>query len=96
MKKVIGIVAITILGMSSATWAHDEHFGGNGDMYGSALTDHSKAPPTGSEGQKGEGDLYASHLENPEDVTPIPNAKAEMPVGREALHDQDPEGYGIK
>jgi hypothetical protein len=96
MKKIISIAAIAILGMSSATWAHDEHFGGNADMYGSALTDHSKPAPSGAEGQKGEGDLYASHMENPEDVRPNPNARPEMPTGKEALHDQDPEGYGIK
>ena len=96
MKKIITFAAIAIISATSTAWAHDEHFGGNTDMYGSALTDHSKPAPSGKEGQKGEGDLYASHLENPEDVTPDPNAKPEMPTGREALHEQDPEGYGIK
>ncbi len=96
MKKIITFAAIAIISTASTAWAHDEHFGGNEDMYGSALTDHSKPAPSGKVGQKGEGDLYASHMENPEDVTPDPNAKPEMPTGKEALHEQDPEGYGIK
>jgi hypothetical protein len=96
MNKIITIAAIAILGTTTAAWAHDEHFGGNADMYGSALTDHSKPAPTGSEGQKGEGDLYASHMVNPEDIATNPDARPEMPSGREALHEQDPEGYGIK
>ena len=95
MKKIITITAITILGATSATWAHDKHFGGNEDMYGSALTDHSKPAPSGSEVQQGKGDLYASHMVNPEDVTPDPDARPEMPSGREALHEQDPEGYEL-
>ncbi|WP_456375789.1 hypothetical protein [Thiolapillus sp.] len=96
MKKLTTIAAIAIIGATSAAWAHDEHFGGNEDMYGSALTDHSKPAPSGTEAQKGDGDLYASHMVNPEDVAIDPNARPEMPVGKEALHEQDPEGYGIK
>ena len=95
MKKIITIAAIAILGSTTAAWAHDEHFAGNEDMYASPLMDHSKGQPA-AEGQKGEGDLYASHMANPEDVTPNPNAKPNMPSGKEALHEQDPEGYGIK
>jgi len=96
MKKIITIAAIAILGTTTAAWAHDQHFGTEGDAYGSALSDHSKAAPTGKYMQKGEGDLYASHMVNPEDVTPTPGAKPEMATGRDALYDQDPEGYGIK
>ncbi|WP_293650634.1 hypothetical protein [Thiolapillus sp.] len=95
MKKIITIAAIAILGTTTAAWAHDEHFGGNEDMYGSNLTDHSKGAPTG-EVMKGKGDLYGSHMANPEDIAANPNAKPEMPNGKEALHEQDPEGYGIK
>ncbi|HID46706.1 MAG TPA: hypothetical protein EYP34_13245 [Chromatiaceae bacterium] len=95
MKKLITIAAIAILGSTTATWAHDEHFGGNEDMYGSALTDHSKGAPTGGV-MKGEGDLYGSHMANPEDIASNKNAKPEMPTGKEKLHEQDPEGYGIK
>jgi len=94
MKKIIAIAAIAILGSTTAAWAHDEHFGSNEDMYGSMLTDHSKGSK-GGEGQKGEGDLYGSHVANPEDVTPTPGAKAKPIDRRNALHDQDPEGYGI-
>ncbi len=94
MKKIIAIAAITILGSTTAAWAHDEHFGGNEDMYGSQLTDHSKGTK-GGEGQKGAGDLYGSHVANPEDVTPMPGAKHPAIDKREALHEQDPEGYGI-
>ncbi len=95
MKKIITIAAIAILGASTASWAHDEHFGGNEDMYGSALTDHSKGSPTG-EVMKGEGDMYGSHMVNPEDVAINKNAKPEMPKGKERLYDPDPEGYGLK
>lgn len=94
MKKIIAIAAITILGSTTAAWAHDEHFAGNEDMYGSQLTDHGKGGQ-GGEGQKGEGDLYGSHLANPEDVEPNPGAKAETIAQREALHEHDPEGYGF-
>ncbi len=94
MKKIIAIAAIAILGSTTAAWAHDEHFGANEDMYGSMLTDHSKGSK-GDEGQKGEGDLYGSHMANPEDVTPTPGAKHPAIDTREALHEQDPEGYGI-
>jgi hypothetical protein len=95
MKKIITIAAIAILGTTTAAWAHDEHFGGNEDMYGSALTDHSKGAPTG-EVMKGEGDMYGSHMANPEDVAVNRNAKPELPKGKDRLHDQDPEGYAIK
>ncbi len=95
MKKIITIAAIAILGTTTAAWAHDEHFGGNEDMYGSALTDHSKGAPTGDV-MKGEGDLYGSHMANPEDVAANRNAKPEMPTGKERLYEQDPEGYSIK
>ncbi len=94
MKKIITIVSIALLGTATATWAHDEHLAGNEDLYGSMLLDHSKGS-RGGEGQKGEGDLYGSHLANAEDVIPNPNAKPEPIDPRNALHDQDPEGYGI-
>ncbi len=95
MKKIIAIAAIAILGTTTAAWAHDKHFGGNPDMYASPLMDHGKGAPSG-EVMKGEGDLYGSHIVNPEDVAINPNARPDLPVGRDALHDQDPEGYGIK
>lgn len=95
MKKIIAIAAIAILGTTTAAWAHDKHFEGNEDMYASPLMDHDKGAPTGDV-MKGEGDMYGSHMANPEDVAVNRNAKPEMPKGRDALHDQDPEGYGIK
>ncbi len=95
MKKIITIATIALIGTGTAAWAHDEHFAGNEDLYQSALVDHSKGS-AGNEGQKGKGDLYGSHLANPEDVTPDPNAKPERIDVRNALHDQDPEGYGVR
>ena len=95
MKKIITIAAAAILGTSTATWAHDKVLGGNEDLYQSSLKDHDKGAPTG-EVMKGEGDLYGSHMVNPEDIKSNPNAKPDMPKGKEALHEQDPEGYGIK
>lgn len=94
MKKIIAIAAIAILGSSTAAWAHDDVLGGNEDLYESQLIDHGKGSK-GGEAQKGEGDLYGSHLANPEDVTADPEAVPEPIERREALHDQDPEGYGI-
>lgn len=95
MKKMITIAAITIIGSTTAAWAHDAHFGGNEDLYGSALVDHGQGAPAGDV-MKGEGDMYGSHMANPEDITTNPDAKPEQLMGRNALHDQDPEGYGIK
>jgi len=86
MKRITAIAAIAILG-STAAWAHDDTLGGN--------PDHSKGS-AGHEGQKGEGDLYGSHVANPEDVTPNPSAKLEPIDPKEALHESDPEGYAIK
>lgn len=94
MKKIIAITAIAILGSTAAAWAHDEHLGGNEDLYQSQLMDHGKGA-RGGEGQKGEGDLYGSHMANPADVTPTPGARHPAIDQREALHEQDPEGYGI-
>ncbi len=94
MKKIITIAAIAILGSSTAAWAHDKELGGNEDLYQSQLLDHGKGA-VGGKAQKGEGDLYGSHLANPEDVMPAPGARAEPIKKREALHEQDPEGYGI-
>jgi hypothetical protein len=94
MKKIITITAVAILGAASASWAHDEHLKGNEDLYGSMLMDHSPGS-RGGEGQKGMGDLYGSHLANAEDVTPNPAAKSVPIDKRNALHDQDPEGYGF-
>jgi len=74
--------------------AHDEHIGGNEDLYQSPLADHGPGGRSGP-GQKGEGDFYASHLENPEDVRPDPMAVPDRPRGRDPLHEQDPEGYGF-
>ena len=74
MKKLLAIAALLVL--SSTAWAHHEHFGGNGDMYQSPLMDHGPGGATGKV-QKGQGDLYASHLENPEDVRSNPNVKPE-------------------
>ncbi len=94
MKKIPTLAAIALLGISTAGWAHDTTLGGNPDLYQSPLLDHNK----GSQAplaQKGEGDLYGSHLVNPEDVTPNPEANPEPIDQRNALHDQDPEGYGI-
>lgn len=95
MKKIIAIATIAILGSTTAAWAHDEHFGKDGDFYGSMLTDHDMKSSKGGEGQKGEGDLYGSHIANPEDVTPKPGARHPEIDQREALHESDPEGYGI-
>ena len=95
MKNTITAAAIAILASTTTTWANDKQFGGNEDMYQSPLMDHDKGAPTG-EVMKGEGDLYGSHMENPKDVKPHSNVKPEMPKGKEALHEQDPEGYGIK
>ena len=93
MKKIIAIAAIAILGGSvTATWAHDQQLGGNEDLYGSMLMDH-KPGSQGHEGQKGEGDLYGSHVANPEDISPTPGAKPEPIDPSNALHDQNPEGY---
>ena len=94
MKRITAIAAIAILG-STAAWAHDDTLGGNPDLYQSPLVDHSKGS-AGHEGQKGEGDLYGSHVANPEDVTPNPSAKLEPIDPKEALHESDPEGYAIK
>ena len=94
MKKTIAITIMAILGSSAAAWAHDEHLGKNEDLYQSPLVDHSKGTK-GGEVQKGEGDLYASHLTNPQDVAPTPGAKHPVVDQREALHYQDPEGYGF-
>ncbi len=94
MKKIITVATIALLATGTAAWAHDEHFAGNQDLYGSMLIDHSKGK-RGGDPQKGEGDLYGSHLANPEEVTPNPNAQPERVDARNALHDQDPEGYGI-
>ncbi|BAO44372.1 hypothetical protein [Thiolapillus brandeum] len=93
MKKLIAITSIAILGSTTAAWAHDQHFGGNEDMYQSALLDHGKGAPTG-QSQKGEGDLYGSHMANPEDVATNPNVKRKQ-LKPSDLDDQDPEGYGL-
>jgi hypothetical protein len=95
MKKIITAATIAFLVTATTTWANDKQFGGNEDMYQSPLMDHDKGAPTG-EVMKGEGDFYGSHMANPEDVKPHSNARPEMPKGKEALHEQDPEGYGIK
>ncbi len=94
MKKIIAIAAIAILGSTTAAWAHDKTLGGSEDLYQSPLLEHDKGTK-GGEPQKGEGDLYGSHVANPEDVTPTPGAKPEPIEKREALHERDPEGYGI-
>ncbi len=95
MKKLISIAAIAILAGSGAVFAHDKDLGANEDLYGSPLLDHDKGSAPNGKVMKGEGDQYASHLANPEDVTPNPNAKPEMPAPGEGWTDRDPEGYGI-
>ncbi len=95
MKKLITIATIAMLGSAASAWAHDEHFGTNEDLYQSPLMDHDKGSSATGKVMKGEGDLYASHLANPEDVTPNPNAKPEMPAPGEGWSDPDPEGYGL-
>lgn len=95
MNSIIRTIALAALvGAGSIAQAHDKDLGGNPDLYGSPLLEH-KAASRGGEGQKGSGDLYGSHIANPEEVTPNPNAKPEPIDRRNALHDQDPEGYGL-
>jgi len=94
MKRIPTLAAVALLGISTTGWAHDAALGGNPDLYESPLLDHGKGSQA-SLAQKGEGDLYGSHLANPEDVTPNPGANPEPIDRRNALHDQDPEGYGI-
>ena len=93
MKKIIAIATIAILGSATAAWAHDKSLGGNEDLYQSPLLEHDRGTK-GGDPQKGEGDLYGSHLANPEDVTPNPGVRPEPIDQREALHERDPEGYG--
>ena len=90
MKKVLAVVTMALL--SSVAMAHDQTFGGNSDMYGSSLMDHDSGDPKGQEAQKGEGDLYGSHLANPEDVTPDPNAKVDTYDSTMAQTNSDPDG----
>ncbi len=94
MKRSCIIAGAAALALAGTAGAHDRHLEGNADLYQSPLVEHGPGVRAG-QGQKGEGDLYASHLANAEDVTPDPGARPERPAGREALHDQDPEGYGI-
>jgi hypothetical protein len=90
MKKLLAIVAIALL--STAAVAHDEHFADNEDMYGTALTDHGPGGKGGLEAQKGEGDLYGSHMANPEDVSINKNAKPEPYNAKYEQEHYDPEG----
>ena len=90
MKKVLAVIAIALL--STAAIAHDEHFADNEDMYGSALIDHGPGGQGGLEAQKGEGDLYGSHVANPEDVSINLNAKPEPFDAKYAQEHFDPEG----
>lgn len=95
MKTIIIAATIAVLVTTTVTWANDKQLGSNEDLYQSPLMDHDKGAPTGDV-MKGEGDLYGSHMANPEDVKPHSNARPVMPKEKEALHEQDPEGYGIK
>ncbi len=95
MKVIIRTITLAALVSTGAiAQAHDKDLGGNPDLYGSPLLEH-KAASRGGEGQKGTGDLYGSHIANPMEVAPDPNAKPEPIDRRNALHDQDPEGYGL-
>ncbi len=94
MKKTAFITALALLAAVSAGWAHDKQLGGNEDLYQSPLLDHDKGSRN-VEAQQGEGDLYGSHIADPQEVVADPRARVE-PIGpREALHEQDPEGYGF-
>ena len=89
MKKMIAVATLALL--SSAAWAHDKDFAGDSDMYQSPILEHGPGSPTG-EVQKGEGDLYGSHMENPEDVTPDPNFKPKPYDAEAAARKADPDG----
>jgi hypothetical protein len=90
MKKVLAVIAIALL--STAAIAHDEHFADNEDMYGTALTDHGPGGKGGLEAQKGEGDLYGSHIANPEDVKINMDAKVDVYDAQYAQEHFDPDG----
>ncbi|MBA1443721.1 MAG: hypothetical protein M3H12_19540 [Chromatiales bacterium] len=82
MKKIFAIIGLALL--TSAAWAHDEHFGGNPDMSSSPIMDHG----TGERAhalQKGEGDLYASQMIS----QPADHSHKSGPVDRSAY---DPDG----
>lgn len=67
MKKLIAIAGLALL--TSTAWAHHEHFGNNGEMYGSPLVEHGPGETVHAV-QLGEGDAYASpHIEQPADHT---------------------------
>ena len=86
MKKVLAVITMALL--SSVAMAHDKTLGGNPDLYGSALLEHGPGDPTGNPA-KGEGDQYASHMADPAEHAPNPNAKV---VPWDGKADQDPDG----
>jgi hypothetical protein len=95
MKKLFAIVAISLL--SSTAFAdnrsHAEHIGTDGDAYGSQLNEtNDPGTRATSPGQQGEGDLYGSHIANPEDVTPDPTARRK-PIDQVAVRrmNSDPD-----
>jgi hypothetical protein len=90
MKKVLAFISIALL--SSVAVAHHQILGDNPDLYGSSLLDHDSGDLAGQEAQKGEGDLYGSHMANPEDVTPDPNAKVDTYDYAAAQKNYDPDG----
>jgi len=94
MKYLAALTTITLVGAINTGWAHDAALDGNPDLYQSPLLDHDRGSQI-HQAQRGEGDLYGSHLLNPGDVTPNPRATPEPIDPRNALHDQNPEGYDI-
>lgn len=88
MKKILVVVSIVLL--SSVAMAHDKTLGANPDLEGSSLLDHDSGDKAGRAVPKGEGDQYASVIENPEDQKADPNAKVEVWDGKK---DKDPEGH---
>lgn len=91
MKQLIAIAGLAL--MTSAAWAHDEHFGGNDDMYNSPILDHGPGE-TVTAVQRGVGDQYASILiTQPADHThmadPADNSKWDPDGSLELLHQEN-------
>ena len=92
MKIFFVIIAISLL--SSTAFAHHDHLGTDGDAHGSQFIEHNNPGSRAtSAGQQGEGDLYGSHIANPEDVAINPYARVQ-PIDQAAVQamNADPDG----